>query len=274
MPPPLLYDTHMHTPLCRHATGEPEAYAQVAHRRGLAGIVMTCHNPMPDGFAAGVRMAPEEFGEYVGIVDRARQAWQGRVDVRLGLECDFMPGFESWLARQIDSADLQYVLGSVHPFTFEYESAFDTDDPVAFQRTYFEQLALAAETGLFDCLSHPDLVKNANPDAWKIDRILDSIRACLDRVARTGLAMELNTSGWYKSLPEANPAPAILREMRRRDIPVVIGSDAHSPDRVGDLFEKAMALLEEAGYSQISFFIKRKRRDIQIDQARKSLSRG
>ena len=112
---PLLYDTHMHTPLCKHAEGEPEEYASAAEKRGLKGIIFTCHNPMPDGFAAGARMSIEEFDEYVRIVQRAAEAWRGSVDVRLGLECDYFPGIEPWLSRQIESADLHYVLGSVHP---------------------------------------------------------------------------------------------------------------------------------------------------------------
>ncbi len=40
---PVLYETHMHTPLCRHAKGEPEEYALMAEQRGLRGIVVTCH---------------------------------------------------------------------------------------------------------------------------------------------------------------------------------------------------------------------------------------
>ena len=41
--------------------------------------------------------------------------------------------------------------------------------------------------------------------------------------------MELNTSGMYKVVAEMNPFRDMLREMRRRSIPVVIGSDAHEP---------------------------------------------
>ena len=36
-------------------------------------------------------------------------------------------------------------------------------DTLAFQKQYFEHLAESAETGLFDSLAHPDLVKNASP---------------------------------------------------------------------------------------------------------------
>jgi hypothetical protein len=41
----LFYDSHMHTPLCKHAWGEPEEYAQQALKAGLKGIIFTCHCP-------------------------------------------------------------------------------------------------------------------------------------------------------------------------------------------------------------------------------------
>ena len=269
---PLLYDTQIHTPLCKHAEGEPEEYASAAEKRGLKGIIFTCHNPMPDGFAAGARMSIEEFDEYVRIVQRAAEAWRGSVDVRLGLECDYFPGIEPWLSRQIESADLHYVLGSVHPsISGHAQKWFGHADPLANQVTYFEHVAMAGESGLFDCLSHPDIVKNAAPDEWQLDRIMDCICQCLDRVAATGTAMEFNTSGWNKAIPQANPGPQMLTEMARRGIPVVVGSDSHVPHRVGDRFGRAFDCLEQAGYEQVSFFLDRTSRQVPIDMARHSL---
>ena len=101
---PILYDTHMHTPLCKHAKGEPGDYAAVAEKRGLKGIVVTCHNPGPNGFSPRVRMALEQFDEYVDLVERARQAWNGRIDIRLGLECDYLPEMEPFLEKLLGLA--------------------------------------------------------------------------------------------------------------------------------------------------------------------------
>lgn len=273
LPQPLLYETHMHTPLCRHARGEPEEYADMAQQRGLKGIVITCHNPIPDGFAQSSRMYLEQFDLYLSIVERARQAWDGRVDVRLGLECDYLPGQERWLEKQLKQADFHYILGSVHPHLSEYRLLYWNGDAVHFQELYFDFLAQAAETKLFDTISHPDLVKNIAPSEWKVERIMKSIRKALDRIAKTGVAMELNTSGLNKAIPEMNPGPEILREMARRQIPVVVGADAHSPDRVADRYEEAYELLEAAGYKDVHFFLNRRRQAISLEIARDSLLR-
>ncbi len=267
----ILYETHCHTPLCKHAFGEPEEYAEVAHARSLRGITFTCHNPMPDGYSPHVRMAPEELDQYVAMVYRARDIWSGRLDVRLGIECDYFAGYESWLERQIGDTDFSYVLGSVHPQIREFRERYWTAGAREFQRAYFEALASAAETGLFDALSHPDLVKNETSEEWRPESILDDIRRVLDRIARAGVAMELNTSGANKLIPEMNPFPRMLAEMRSRSIPVVIGADAHEPERVADRFEEALDLLEDVGYSKVSYFIERERHEVGIEDARRSL---
>jgi len=268
---PIFYEMHMHTPLCKHARGEPEDYAQVARQRGLKGLVVTCHNPTNDGWSPGVRMSLAEFDHYVAMVERARMAWVGRIDIRLGLESDYVPGMESWLEKLHGMAAFHHVLGSVHPHLADYQARYFDGDVEAYQRGYFEHLALAAETGLFDTIAHPDLVKNFAPDQWDIDRMMEVIGPCLDRIAAAGTAMELNTSGLNKAIPEMNPGPVMLKEMQRRNIPVVIGADAHDPHRVAAHFDAALDRLDAAGYSEVSLFLDRQRTEFPIDAVRHTL---
>ena len=268
----ILYETHMHTPLCRHAVGEVEEYAAAAEQRRLKGIIVTCHNPLPGGHSQEARMYIEQFPEYLAMVERARLAWAGRVDVQLGLECDYLPGFQSFLEQQIASASFSYLLGSVHPHVREYKEAHYHGDAAEFHRTYFTHLAMTAESGLFDCLSHADIVKNVYPDHWKLRRVWPDICRALDRIAKTGIAMELNTSGLTKDIEEMNPSPKILREMRRRGIPVIVASDAHNPLHVARWWPEAYTLLEETGYENIAMVIGRQRQEIPILRARQSLA--
>jgi histidinol-phosphatase (PHP family) len=268
---PLLYESHCHTPLCKHANGSPSDYAAVAEQRGLKGIIVTCHGPLPEGMGIEHRMAPEEYERYVELVAAAREEFAGRVDVRLGLESDFLPGYEKWAEQLHARAPLHHVLGSVHMQMAHYKSRYFKGDPFAYQQTYFEHLAQSAETGLFDTLAHPDLVKNEAPHEWLFGRIEPYIQRALDRIAKTGVAMELNTSGLNKALPEMNPGPRILALIRERGIPIVLGADAHRPTRVADRYEQALRLLDELGFETVSYFNDRKRHDAPIVQALASL---
>lgn len=270
----LYYDTHMHTPLCKHAWGEPEEYAEQGIRAGLKGIIFTCHCPMPDGFWPTVRMADSEFDTYLEIVARAAHAFEGRLDVRLGLESEFFPGMEPWIEKLHQRAEFDYILGGLHWQAREYLGKFETGTIEAFRKCYFNHLAESAETGLYDCLAHPDLVKNYHPDSWCLAIVKDSIAKALDRIAATGVAMELNTSGLNKSYSEMNPGLEMLRMMAERQIPVVIGSDAHRPHRVGEHFMTALSHLQEAGYDQVSHFLKRQRIDLKISAVQASIKKS
>src|SRR5258708_6026536 len=117
----------MHTPLCKHAVGDPEDYAAVAERRNLRGVIFTCHNPVKN-WTPHVRMEENEFEIYVAMVERARKKMAGRVDVLLGLESDYAPGMEAYLETLHRRAPLNYVLGSVHPQLGEYRARYYTGD--------------------------------------------------------------------------------------------------------------------------------------------------
>ncbi len=267
---PVLYESHCHTPLCRHSVGEPEAYAQAALERNLAGINITCHGPTPLEFGHCMRRG--QWSEYLQICERAREEFAGKIEVKTGIECDFLPSLVAYWRDFLPKYELSHVLGSVHPQTALYREQFWRGDAFEYQKTYFKHLADAAETGLFDTLSHPDLVKNSTPDDWNLERIMPHIQRQLDRIAKAGTAMELNTSGRLKNVAEMNPAPAILREIAARGIPIVIGSDAHVPERVGDYWPQAFDLLQECGFETISFFVDRQRREVEVEVARASFN--
>ncbi len=271
MTTPVLYETHSHTPLCKHAIGEPAEYAAAARDRGLRGLTITCHNPMPGGFSSAVRMSEDQLPEYIDLVAQTKAQFDGELDVLLGLEADYFEGYESYVEEQLQSADFHYVLGSVHPQIGEFREKYWVEDPRELQRTYFRLIAQAAETKLFDSMAHPDLVKNETVAAWDPTSIMDDICRTLDRVAATGVAMELNTSGRKKPIREMNPFPAMLREMQSRGIPVTIGADAHTPERVADNFGPALDLLSECGFKNVSYFVRRQRVDVPIETARASL---
>ncbi|MEM9883493.1 MAG: histidinol-phosphatase HisJ family protein [Planctomycetota bacterium] len=266
-----LFDSHTHTTFCRHAQGAIEDYARAAARRGLAGLVVTCHNPMPDGYAADMRMGPDQLPDYVAAVAEARHRCESLAEVRLGLEADYVPGYEKHVERQLAEHDFDFVLGAVHPQVPAYQQKHYRNDTLAFAKLYFQHLAESAETGLFDALAHPDLVKQLMPRRWNVGKVMDDACRAFDRIAATGVAVEFNTSGWRKRLPEPSPGPRLLYEMARRRIPVTLGSDAHSPKRVGEHFRRALRLLDAAGYRRVSVFRQRQRIDLSLDAAHRGL---
>ena len=268
---PIFYESHMHTTLCRHATGSVDDYARQAVARGLKGMTVTCHCPLPDNIDHGQRMAPDELDTYQDMVGQAAAEWQGRLDIRLGMESDFAPFLIPHLTALHASRPFSYILGSVHPHAEYFRERYNTGNPPEYHRTYYRMLAEAAESGLFDCLSHPDLVKYIDHAEWSFHRYAPDIEASLDRIAAMGTCMELNTAGHLMSLGEYSPGQPQLEMMHQRRIPVVVGADAHAAHRVADHFKEALDLLADVGYRTVSIFLDRERRDLNIEQVRRTL---
>lgn len=268
----VLYDCHTHTTFCRHALGMPEDYVRHALEAGLRGIIFTCHGPVPE-WGNGLRMEIEELADYIELIEKTRANWAGTVDVLLGLESDFFPGMEPWIEKLHSMAPFDFILGSVHPFVPAYQERYMKDGIEAFQRSYFGHIAGAAETGLYDSIAHPDLIKCLFPDEWNVEKMEEVIRESLDRIAAAGTALEVNTSGLYKSYPELQPGPFMLTEAQARGIRITLGSDAHEPERVADGFHGALDAAMEAGYTRVAYFRQRRPEEVDIVHAIESLKR-
>ena len=90
--------------------------------------------------------------------------------LKLGIECDFVPGSEDRIANLLER-DFDYVIGSVHFLgprgavdDRRYDFWEEIGDPDEVWSTYFRWQAELARSGLFDIVSHPDLVKIWGPD--------------------------------------------------------------------------------------------------------------
>ena len=250
-----LYDSHLHTPLCGHATGTPREYAQAALDAGLAGLCFTDHMPMPEWYDAPWRMRRDQLARYVEEVRAVQQEFAGQLNVRLGLEADFHPGTERYVEEVLGEYPWDYVIGSVHylgAWGFdnpEFVDEYERRDLGQLYRHYAALVEGAARSGLFDAIGHLDLPKKFGhraPDDSALLRVLDV-------VAGLGLALDFNTAGWRKPVAEAYPAPNLVRAAAERGIPFVLGSDAHAPGEVGYRFGDALELIREAGGQVVTF---------------------
>lgn len=248
----MLIDHHVHTFLCRHATGDPSDYVGHARHIGLQGLSFSDHAPAPDGYDAENRMAMEEFPRYEQAV-RCLQG--GKPEVLFGIEADYYPGCEAFLAPWLKQTPFDVVLGSVHYIDNwgfdnpENRKVWDSVDVTETWRTYFSLLGELADTRLFDVVAHLDLPKKFGhrpPDT----EIAEMAKPTLDRIRAAGMAVEINTSGLRKTVGEMYPSPLLLELAAERDIPLCVGSDAHAPDQVGHAFDRAVALAHGAGYRE------------------------
>jgi histidinol-phosphatase (PHP family) len=193
---------------------------------------------------------------YVSAVVAARDRG---LPVKLGLEVDYVPGREEETRELLAPYPWDYLLGSLH---YIGELGVDAEprlvDAVGVEeawRLYFDALAAAARSGLFDSLSHPDLVKIFGARAASFD-----YGQVVEAIADSGVAVEVSTAGLYKPVGELYPHPDFLAACRARDVPVTLASDAHTPDLVGRDFGLALELLRSVGYDTLTVFEQRRGR--------------
>lgn len=247
----------MHTPLCKHAVGAPEEYVRAAREVGLAGVVMTDHNPMPAWYDADFRMSLEELPFYWAMMERIRAEAQD-LYVGIGLEADFHPGTEYFVRRLRQQYDYDYVIGSVHfigawPFDHPLHTAdYDERDLREIYTEYFRLIVGAARSGLYHSIGHLDLPKKFGHVPQ--EGLLELAEEALQVIAGEGLALDVNTAGWRKPVEELYPGPELLARARVLGIPVVLGSDAHKPAEVGHRFAEAADVLRGAGYLEAVVF--------------------
>jgi histidinol-phosphatase (PHP family) len=189
--------------------------------------------------------------------------------LRLGVECDFVPGAEGRTAAMLEARDFDYVVGSVH-FVGEGDAAVDHDgfdvwrgggDAEEVWSRYFDHFDRCARSGLFDILAHPDLVK-----VWGRDRPLPEgdlrrfYEPAVEAILAGGSAVELSTAGLRKPVGELYPARAFAELVVEAGVPFALSSDAHLSEQVGFGYEEALAFLDELGVEEIAVFEGRRRR--------------
>jgi histidinol-phosphatase (PHP family) len=197
-----------------------------------------------------------DIDAYVSAIVSARDRG---LPVKLGLEVDYVAGREDETRELLQPYPWDYLLGSLH-----YIDGLGVDDEPRLidsvgvdeaWRVYFETLGSAARSGLFDSLSHPDLVKIFGERAASFD-----FEPVVGAIAASGVAVEVSTAGLHKPVRELYPNPEFLAACRAHHVPVTLASDAHTPDVVGRDFDRALELLRTAGYETVTVFEQRRGR--------------
>lgn len=261
-------DLHMHTPLCRHARGEPVDYARRALEIGLTEIGFSDHSPMRRDDFDDWRMRFDQLDEYVEKVRRAQKDFP-QLTIGLALEVDYLPGHEEWICELAARHPWDYFIGSVHYVSDGWAvdnphkiSEWKNRDPFEVWTIYFERLTRAAETGFFEIIGHADLPKKFGHRPAQNCRPL--YEKFLDAAKKNNCAVELNTAGLRKECREIYPGREILQLAFQKGVPVTFGSDAHAPEEVGMNFSDAVKLAREAGYTESQHFHRRERGRVKL----------
>jgi histidinol-phosphatase (PHP family) len=262
-----MIDYHLHTVRCGHANGTARDYVNQAKTLDLSEIGFAEHLPLFHTIDATLAMSWDELPSYIAEIQKLKEEG-GVPEIKLGIEADYIPKFANQTREALEQYDFDYVLGSVHSidgwgfddprYLDGYDAYFDLY--VLYER-YFDLLVEAAQSGLFDVLAHPDLIKKYRQLEAEPVAIYEKV---VPSLAKTGVAIEVSSAGLRKPCREIYPGPKFLDLCARHGVPVTLGSDAHEPGQVGCQFDELHEALATAGITQIAAFSGRERKLVDL----------
>ncbi len=266
------YNFHTH---CEYDDGmEPlEEYVVSAIDKGLAALGFSCHQPLP--FENVWSLPKESYPEYLAEVRRLREQYKDQIDIWLGLEADYIPGYSDDFRALIAGAGLEYVIGSVHlvmkPGSTGSGGLLSIDGPRdAFIKgidevyggnaqplveAYYEQQREMVATQRPPVIGHLDKVNMQNKGELFDDSAewyKKALNRLLDTIAEQGTIVEINTRGVYTGKTEVFfPEREVVEKCFERRIPMMVSVDAHHPSQLDEGFDEALDLLCEVGYREV-----------------------
>ena len=257
---------HTHTAFC-DGQGEPEEYVLESINCGLQAIGFSSHAPVP--FTNNWALQARQIDEYCRTVNSLKKKYAGLIQIYLGMEIDYLPQM-CYRLSDFEELNLDYTIGSVHfcpePVAGKFLSVNASEDNIVrlidfkgsveeFVGSYYESVRNMVRILKPNIIGHLDLIKKYNHEdkyfseshGWYQDEILNTLKV----ISEYGAILEINTSGLYRGeVQEFYPSKWVLQEARNFEVPVMINSDAHSPEAVNAKFSEAKKALLEAGYTE------------------------
>lgn len=266
----IIADLHTHT-LHSHAANTSFEMFEAGRKKGLEIIGFSEHSPRPKGYRYLSDYQDKlraGFPLYVDEVKRLKKNESG-LEILLGVEVDYIPAEKDYAKKLCAEYEYDYIIGGLH---FQGNWGFDGPEESWLKLSqkekfnvytqYYLDLKDMAETGLFNIVAHPDLIKihtKADFDIWlekkeATEIITDSLKA----FKKAGMAMEISSAGLRKPCKEIYPGPKIMEIAQSLELPISFGSDAHCIKTPAYAFNELASYARAYGYSESLIFRKKK----------------
>lgn len=266
----LKWDGHSHSQLCPHGKGDQtSAMIERAIELGFQRYSITEHAPLPQGFFEEDEVWPElalktyELEDYLAHARELKAHYSDRIEVRVGLEFDFIEGYEEQLKDQLSNLlprlddsllSVHYVRieGKYRMIDFSAERArAELVEPlgsvIGMHRLYWQSILkmLRMELGSYRParIGHIGVIhkfikelplEGKDPGEEVYPQIVELL-------ADKHWQLDFNHAG--RSFPACGSAylpSELLRLAKERNIPLVYGSDAHGVAAVGQHYQDFM----------------------------------
>jgi len=254
----MYFDYHMHTSFSADSKANIDDMCQAAIKNNLVEIAITDHvdieYPDPE-FDFSIN-----YDDYRNAIMECQLKYRNELSVLTGLELGLQPHIGPKVLDFIKYKHFDYIIGSMHTINKLdlYQSPYfdDKTREEAFTGFLEETIECIKKVPYFNVLGHFDVVRRYCPydnKSLKYSDFTDLLDELLKQVAYNGKGIEINTSGFKYGLEEPLCDLEILKRYKEIGGEIItMGSDAHSPEFVGNHFKEATELLKAAGFTHLT----------------------
>lgn len=203
----------------------------------------------------------------------ARERFGDGVQVLCGVEASEYFEDSGITRRLLALADYDVVIASVHRLEYrqwadfyskiDFGEAFSERALEGWLAAYFESLLRVAEEADYDSLAHLTCPLRYINGKYRRNIGLEGHRAIVDEILRCVIrrekSLEINTSGVCGVYDSLMPDLSIIgRYFDLGGRLVTLGSDAHTPDRVGNAFGETADILSKIGFRGYCCYVQRR----------------
>ncbi len=259
---------HSHCSFC-DGRNTPEEFVKAAIAKKFRAYGFSSHSPLP--FETFWNMPKSKIDEYLAEINRLKNIYATEIEIYVGMEIDYLDKTYNASIPFFQSMPLDYRISSVHFIPWQnplleenmtcidgsYEGYFEAinkhynGDIHNLINRFFESSMSMVEEGGFEIVGHIDkvymnAVKNPGFDI-RDERYRKPFLELLSLIAEKELIVEINTKNKTRK-GQIYPHPDMFKELKKREIPIVVNSDCHFSDLVDSDIEETILLLKEVGF--------------------------
>ena len=270
------FDLHVHTPYCGHGKDSAEETVQFAIERKLDILGFSEHFPYPESYQAPIPdcvVPRDRWNDYLNEIRKLQKLYMNQIEIRVGVEFDFLPGYEKEISNHILRFDFDYIYGSIHLIEnigIDYNEKYLSrhlrllGGVDAMWEKYWKYMEKMVRMEICDIIAHFDLPKKLKAGQTVKDQT-DAFRHILELIKKNNRVLEINTGGIDRGYHrEPYPSRQILQHAAELGIEMTLGSDAHAPGQTGRYFKQAVDLLKAYGWKYVVVFKNRKKEYINL----------
>ncbi|MDR1693722.1 MAG: PHP domain-containing protein [Lactobacillaceae bacterium] len=177
------------------------------------------------------------------------------IKVLIGFEADVF-GYDGWFEsfqKMMEGLDTDYLLLGAHFCSYGDEIAhvlrlkqYVKDEGLQKEliSQHFRTIKNAIETNIYDFVAHLDYARLSGicgEEGFKEERA-----GIIEALSKTNMPYEMR---YESKFDDFYPARWMIKELQKKDVPIIISDDAHKIENLGKGFEKAEQILHDMNYA-------------------------